>query len=101
MSGCKVVHCQREDYDVYIGRPSPYENPFYHKATTKYGQFPVSTRKEAIQCFREWAPKQSGFIEKVRFLRGKILGCWCYPLPCHGDVWVEFCNMSDYALRLL
>jgi hypothetical protein len=22
-------------------------------------------------------------------LRGKTLGCWCKPLPCHGDVIVE------------
>jgi hypothetical protein len=22
-------------------------------------------------------------------LKGKILGCWCHPLPCHGDVLVK------------
>ena len=22
-------------------------------------------------------------------LQGKVLGCWCAPLPCHGDVLVE------------
>jgi hypothetical protein len=96
----KVVHFKKEPYDEYIGRPSPYENPFSHKEGS-LAQFRVKTRAEAIAAFREWAPKQPGFIEKVRHLRGKRLGCWCYPLPCHGDVWVDFCNMSDFALGLL
>jgi hypothetical protein len=25
---CRVVHCKREPYDVYIGRPGPWGNPF-------------------------------------------------------------------------
>ena len=96
----KCVHFRKEPYDVYIGRPSEYENPFSHKEGT-LAKFKVKDRSEAINCFREWAPKQPDFIEKVKFLRGKILGCWCHPLPCHGDVWCEFCNMSDYVLKLL
>ena len=22
-------------------------------------------------------------------LKGKILGCWCKPLPCHGDIIIK------------
>lgn len=25
-------------------------------------------------------------------LKGKILGCWCAPLPCHGDTLAELAN---------
>lgn len=25
-------------------------------------------------------------------LKGKTLGCWCKPYPCHGDVLVELLN---------
>jgi hypothetical protein len=25
-------------------------------------------------------------------LRGKILGCWCAPLPCHADILAEVAN---------
>ena len=25
-------------------------------------------------------------------LKDKVLGCWCNPLPCHGDVLVELVN---------
>jgi hypothetical protein len=94
------VHFKKEQFDVYIGRPSPYENPFSHKDGT-LAKFRVGSRAEAIASFRAWAPKQPGFIEKVKYLRGKRLGCWCHPLACHGDVWVDFCNMSDFALELL
>lgn len=27
--------------------------------------------------------------ESLDELRGKKLGCWCYPLPCHGDKLIE------------
>jgi hypothetical protein len=26
----------------------------------------------------------------VKALRGKVLGCFCKPRPCHGDVLLEF-----------
>jgi hypothetical protein len=25
----------------------------------------------------------------ARGVRGKVLGCWCHPAPCHGDVLCE------------
>lgn len=29
-------------------------------------------------------------------LKGKTLGCWCKPEPCHGDILLEFVNrLSD------
>ena len=27
-----------------------------------------------------------GLRASLRALKGKLLGCWCAPLPCHGDV---------------
>lgn len=41
----KVVHCKREPYDVYIGRPSKWGNPF---VIEKDG-----TRKEVIEKYKE------------------------------------------------
>ena len=28
-------------------------------------------------------------------LRGKTLGCWCAPKPCHGDVLLEIANERE------
>lgn len=28
-------------------------------------------------------------VAQIETLRGKILGCWCCPLECHGEVLLE------------
>jgi len=28
-------------------------------------------------------------LKELEKLRGKILGCWCKPKACHGDVIIE------------
>ncbi|HEY7413915.1 MAG TPA: DUF4326 domain-containing protein [Ktedonobacteraceae bacterium] len=73
-----VVHCRNDEYDVYIGRPSCWGNPF------RMGQ--DGTRAEVIAKFEEWLMEQPELLAKVVELKGKRLGCWCAPLPCHGDV---------------
>ncbi len=82
-----VVHCKREEYDVYIGRPGPWGNPF---------QIGVDgSRGDVIRKFREWImePGQKSLRERARReLAGQVLGCWCAPQPCHGDVLAEIAN---------
>lgn len=74
-------------YDVYIGRPTIYGNPFRLGVD--------GDRTEVIAQFKTWfyAPEQAGLREVVRqTLTGKTLGCWCAPQPCHGDVYAEYCE---------
>ena len=73
-----VVHCKRESYDVYIGRPSKWGNPF---TIGKDG-----TREEVIQKYEEWIQTQPQLLDSLAELKGKTLGCWCHPQACHGDV---------------
>jgi hypothetical protein len=80
----RVVHCKREAYDVYIGRPSKWGNPF---TIGKDG-----TREQVIAKYREWLKSQPALMAALPELRGKILGCWCAPHPCHGDVLAELAN---------
>jgi len=77
----RVVNCQKESYDVYIGRPSKWGNPFI---IGKDGN-----RKEVIRKYREWISLQSELLENLNELEGKRLGCHCSPQACHGDVLVE------------
>lgn len=87
-----VVHCKKEPFDVYIGRPGQWGNPFSEKAGTQ-AEVKVETREEAIACFREWIAQQPELIARVkRDLKGKVLGCWCHPKACHGDVLAEIAN---------
>jgi len=86
---CKVVHCKKEPFDIYIGRPSKWGNPFTHiKDQNTLAKYLVSTRKEAIDSYRQWILNGEGsyLLKDIEELRGKTLGCWCKPLPCHGDV---------------
>lgn len=76
-----VVHCKRDRFDVYIGRPSKWGNPFL---IGKDGD-----RDEVIRKYREWILSQPALLRDLRELRGKVLGCWCRPKACHGDVLVE------------
>ncbi len=89
----RIVHCRKEKYDVYIGRPSIWGNPFTHiKDRETKAEFVVKTREEAVSRYREWILNQPELLSKLETLRGKILGCWCKPKSCHGDVLVELLN---------
>ena len=80
----KVVHCKKEPYDIYIGRPSIYGNPF------KIGKH--GTREEVLEKYREYLLSNLYLLEKIKELDGKVLGCWCKPLSCHGDIMMEILN---------
>lgn len=87
----KVVHCKKEKFDVYIGRPSIWGNPFSHKEKTS-AQFKVQSREEAVRMYKQWLLNNSTLMAKLPELKGKTLGCWCSPLSCHGDVLLELAN---------
>jgi hypothetical protein len=65
---------------VYIGRGSPWGNPF---VIGKDGD-----RAEVIAKFRVWAEQAIG-KEWLAPLIGKDLICYCAPQACHGDVLIE------------
>lgn len=87
----KVVHCKHEPYDVYIGRPSKWGNPFSHLPST-CARYRVATREEAIKRYAEWIKTQPKLLAMLPELRGKVLGCWCDPLPCHGEILLKLAN---------
>ena len=80
----RVVHCKRETFDVYIGRPSKWGNPF---VIGKDG-----TREDVIAKYETWIETQPQLMNALPELRGKALGCWCSPKSCHGDVLVRLAN---------
>lgn len=79
-----VVHCKRAAYDVYIGRPSKWGNSF---AIGRDG-----TRAKVIEKYRAWVLQQPELLAALYELKGKILGCWCAPLACHGGVLAELAD---------
>jgi hypothetical protein len=87
----KVVHCKQEPYDIYIGRPSKWGNPFTHLDNSTQAKYKVDTRSEAVDSYKEWITNGEGkhLLRDLPELSGKTLGCWCKPKKCHGDILKE------------
>lgn len=89
-----VVHFKKAEYDVYIGRAVPRSGL---KASTWANPFVIGrdgTREEVITKFRAWIMSNTELIRRLPELNGKVLGCWCAPEACHGDVLSELANAS-------
>jgi len=75
---------------IYIGRPGKWGNPF------KIGTH--GNREEVIQKYKEWittSPEGLAILVDARKeLPGKVLGCHCSPLPCHGHVLAALVNQN-------
>jgi hypothetical protein len=80
----KVVHCKKERFDIYCGRPSKWGNPF---AIGRDGN-----REEVIEKYKNWFQTQPDLIAALPELKGKILACWCKPQNCHCDFLLEQAN---------
>ncbi|MGD2065703.1 MAG: DUF4326 domain-containing protein [Candidatus Bathyarchaeota archaeon] len=89
----KVVNLKYSEYDVFIGRPSKWGNPFYVGG--------LQDRSKACEKFKIWLAGKikapHGQVpptkeEIIKELKGKRLGCYCAPLECHGDAYVEICE---------
>jgi hypothetical protein len=79
---------------VYIGRPSKWGNPYTHLVGYK-DTIHVETPEEAIELYYDWIIEQiKANPEKYNLdeLRGKVLGCYCAPKPCHGDILVQLAD---------
>ncbi len=94
----RIVHCKKSKYDVYIGRPSKWGNPYTHiqDKTTK-AEFIVNTREEAITKYKEYILNGEGkhLLNDLHELKNKTLGCWCSPQSCHGDVLIEIIEQTS------
>ena len=81
-----VVNLRKDRYDVYIGRGSMFGNPFPMRCEEE--------RDKVIEQYKVYFYKRIAsdeeFKKGVLALKGKILGCYCKPKKCHGDIIVEY-----------
>lgn len=80
----RVVNVGRDKFDVYIGRGSKWGNRFVIGRD--------GNRDDVIKKYREWIMKNDELMKCLIELKDKVLGCYCKPLACHGDVLVELCE---------
>ena len=102
-----VVHVSKP-YDIYIGRrngprglpDSRWRNPLRISAAL--------TREAVIDVYEMNLRRdiRAGKVTRqdLESLQGKVLGCWCAPEPCHGDVLARYADnamivtLDDYEL---
>lgn len=87
---------------IYIGRPSMWGNPFLKNG--KWSKFEKDCERvdDPVKAFEDWLvgtaytdrwqDKRKQILSRLKELQGQVLGCYCKPHPCHGDVLV---NMVD------
>lgn len=93
-----VVNLRNSSYDVLIDRSTKWGNPFTHiKDKKTLATQIVATRAEAIAKYEEWLLQQPQLLAELPKLKGKTLGCWCAPLPCHGDVLARLAEGDENA----
>ena len=95
-----VVNLYKEPFDIYVGRPGKGQNGEFGNP------FHGPDRAENIESFRKYfydrLKTDPLFARRVRSLRGKRLGCFCVPKPCHATVIAEYLNglPEEIPLRL-
>lgn len=88
----KVVNLRKEKYTMYIGRGSIFGNPFRIGID--------GTREDVIikyeQRIRKWMDNRAFFKHTAplghaiwTLPEDAILGCYCKPKACHGDIIVK------------
>ena len=84
-AGVVFIHGQR-----FPPRASPFANPFKINES--------NTREMVLEKYRTYIvarlKEDTSLCEELYKLKGKRLGCWCFPEPCHGDILLELLNCS-------
>lgn len=95
----------RDDPDstdvVYVGRPM-YRGGWRLAASPLANPFRIGVdgdREQVIAKYRDYLLDRPDFLARLPDLRGKRLGCWCKPLPCHADVIAELADQIGANLR--
>jgi hypothetical protein len=88
--------------NVYIGRAGVVfvNNERYPKISSNFANpYKIGkdgTRDEVISKYKTYIidklKNNISFRQELVGMKGKNLGCWCHPSPCHGDILLELIN---------
>jgi hypothetical protein len=79
---------------VYVGR-AMHRGGWHLKASPLASPFrigPDGTREEVLAKYRQHLLGRPDLLALLPGLRGRRLGCWCVPLPCHAQVIAELAD---------
>ncbi|WP_207634355.1 DUF4326 domain-containing protein [Candidatus Frankia alpina] len=90
--GPLLRHLRAAGLLVRIGRGTPWGNPYRLRPGAS-----VDERAEVIAAYERDLLARPDLLARLPELRGRALGCWCAPLPCHGDVLARLANVAGQA----
>ena len=79
-----IHHWIQGTENVYIGRKkndipaSKWGNPHVIKRR--------NSRTKVLQQYAKYLTQRKDLVKSVNQLKGKTLGCWCSPKPCHAEI---------------
>jgi hypothetical protein len=86
--------------NVYIGRQGVVfinKKRFPPKASNFANPYKIGkdgTREEVILKYKKYITEKlknnEALQQELLSMKGKTLGCWCYPAMCHGNILLEF-----------
>ena len=82
------------DKERFPKRASIFANPYRIDKNT--------SREEVLEKYKKYIIEKilndkSFYLELLK-LRGKKLGCWCHPEPCHGDILLELIKKFELCV---
>ncbi len=88
-----VVNLRKDKFDVYIGRPGKGQEGKWGNPFSSYRD--GITVEESIRKYEEYLLNTPTLLDNIHELQDKVLGCFCKPGPCHGDVLAKYANAID------
>ncbi len=98
----RVVNLYKEPFDVYIGRPGKgrsgyFGNPVIAGKPCEECGGRHDTPGSTLPCYKSYlssrVARDRRFRLKLLTLHSSVLGCFCKPKPCHGDILCEFIHV--------
>ena len=91
MKRTEVVNIRYAACDVYIGRAGRGEDGYFRNP---FRLLPGMSRGAALDRYRSYfygrLRTDPEFRQRIHALKGKRLGCFCKPYPCHRDIIKEY-----------
>lgn len=88
--GTRVVHRMLENYTLAITGDTRWGNP--HRA-------PLGRHSNQLETLAYVRGLDDAALERCGELRGEVLGCYCTPLACHGDVLATLAAVDTVEAR--
>ena len=96
MKRTEVVNIRYAACDVYIGRAGHGEDGYFRNP---FRLLPGMSRGATLDRYRSYfygrLRTDTEFRRRIHALKGKRLGCFCKPYPCHGDIIKEYLDTLD------